>query len=346
MAQKIYLKKLDAIRGFAASYIVITHWMPSLMFVPEIIHKGFFSFGQEIVMLFFLLSGFGIYLSFYRNPDLGFKSYFIRRFRRIYFPFLLALLLSIVIVYLNGKVLNTFPWRELIGNLLMVQDISELKPGTWVEPFLGNLPLWALSYEWWFYLLFYPCYKFLFKNPNRIYFILLFSFVSYLTYLIIPNQASLIFSYFIVWWCGLEAAEVFIRQRRFTFTNMKSIMFCLVFMSTLAAIPVLAADQIRFGYYPFLIFRHFVAAFLAIFIGLLWYSKRLIYFDTILGIFTVVAPISYGIYLFHYPLLIRWELSSYLSNVWIVYSIKFALILGLAYLTEVKLQPLVNRWIK
>jgi peptidoglycan/LPS O-acetylase OafA/YrhL len=341
-----HLGKLDAIRGFAAVYVVVYHVVHQLDFIPGYIKLGLFSFGQEAVMLFFLLSGFVICWSLNKSNNHTFGNYFIKRFRRIYFPFIIAILLSIVIFAINGSLAERFSWENLAGNLLMLQDFSAVKPGTWVTPFLSNYPLWSLSYEWWFYLLFFPLYKFLPRNPSRIYFILIISALGFLNYNLIPNQAALFLSYFIIWWCGVEAAEIFLYKRKFTLQNMQPIIFCLLFMLGICAVPVLATKTLRFGYYPFLTFRHFLAAFIAIIVGLFWYWKKLKYFDKIFGIFGLIAPISYAMYIFHYPILKYLPVNIYIPNLWVSYFIQFALIIGLAYLTEIKLQPLVNKWLK
>ncbi len=345
---KTHIKKLDYIRGFAAVYVLIYHIFALTDFMPEMVENLFFSFGQEAVILFFLLSGFVIYLSVYPKTDLTFRYYFIRRFRRIYFPLIVALFLSIFLAILNQQFLRNFSTRELLGNLLMLQDFSA-KPGILVRPFLANYPLWSLSYEWWFYLLFFPFYKsILFQLNNRIYFVFIASFISYVIYIIYPNAVALYLAYFIIWWCGVEAAEIYLKQQRFTFRSMKPILLCLFLMSIISFVPVMSIDTIRLGYYPFLNFRHFASAFIAVLAGLIWYINKLRYFDNIFGIFYGIAPISYGVYIFHYPILSQLHLDKYISNLYIGwdYTIKLVLIVALAYLVEIKLQPRVNDWFK
>lgn len=345
MSSKLHLKKLDEIRGFAALYVVLYHLVPRLNCLPEKIIQIFFSYGQEAVMLFFLLSGFVIYISVYNKPQLSFKDYFLRRFRRIYFPFILAIILSIIVSLINGKFYKQFDWQELLGNLLMLQDYAN-KPGTLFRPFMGNFPLWSLAYEWWFYLIFFPIHKYLFKLPGRIYYIFSISFLAYSIYIFIPNQFALYLAYFIVWWCGVEAADIYIHTRRFTYQRMKPILICLFFMTLLSAIPVVISNNIQLGYYPFLMLRHFSIVFISMLIGLIWYQHKLVFFENIFGIFYALAPISYGIYIFHYPILAKLDLNQNTAYPWLVYSIELCLILGLSYLVEIKLQPLINSWIK
>ncbi|MCT7951896.1 acyltransferase [Ancylothrix sp. C2] len=199
-SQKIHLKKLDSLRGLASLYVVLHNLVYGLYGLDMISEnwKLLFFAGQEAVMLFFLISGFVIYLSTHQK-NLDFRSFCVRRFRRIYFPFLLSILLSIIIFYFNGNLAEKFSWQELIGNLLLLQDFGRVKPGNWFSPFLGNLPLWSLSYEWWFYMLFYPIYKFL-PESKRLYIILAFSACCYLIFTAYPNHLCLVGSYLIIWW--------------------------------------------------------------------------------------------------------------------------------------------------
>lgn len=346
MEKKSHLKQLDALRGGAAFYVVLHHFVDGLDFIPNSLKKMFFSFGQEAVMLFFLLSGFVIYWSVEHSFNITFKSYLIKRFRRIYFPFVIALIVSMIIIYLKGTLTEEFSWSNLIGNLFMLQDFSSVKPGTWFKPFLANDPLWSLSYEWWFYLLFFPSYKLLPKNLYRIYFVLSFSAIFLLIYILIPNQASLWLSYFIIWWSGVELAEIYIKQGKFTPKNTAPIIFSILFMLSLTLIPVLYTEEIKLGYYPFLIFRHFLAVFLFLILGLIWHQNKLLFFDDLIGGFALIAPISYGIYIFHYPILKYTHLEQYFSPFWLGYIIQFGLIIGLAYVVELKIQPWIYKWLK
>ena len=340
-----HIQKLDSLRGFAALYVVIYHCVQKFKFIPEVFKMVFFSFGQEAVMMFFLLSGFVIYWSCSRKSVFNSQNYFIRRFRRIYFPFFVSLIVSAIVFILNKKLDNNFSWFDLLGNFIMLQDISFLKPGTWFDPFLGNVVLWSLSYEWWFYILFLLAYKTIFKIQKRIYYVFVFSSISYTFYLMIPNQISLISSYFIIWWLGVEFADIFLRYHRFPLGKIKPILLSLFSMCILTAIPVFFVNKIELGLYPFLIFRHFFISFLISIVALVWYNYKMIFFDRIFGIFAAIAPISYGLYIFHYPILIQWKLSIYLDNIWLASIIKVVLLLSLSYLIEVKLQPIVNSYI-
>src|SRR5687767_13607112 len=95
MNKQLYFQKLDALRGIASLYVLLHNLVYGLIGLnlvsPKV--KIFFAAGQEAVILFFLLSGFVIYISFYKNPNINFKGFFIRRFKRIYFIFLISLII-------------------------------------------------------------------------------------------------------------------------------------------------------------------------------------------------------------------------------------------------------------
>ena len=84
------LWKLEAIRGLAALYVVVGH----------IYHDSFLilRFGQEAVIVFFLLSGFVIEYSHHHSRDKSFKGYFTKSVTRIYSVFIAMLLLCTLLL--------------------------------------------------------------------------------------------------------------------------------------------------------------------------------------------------------------------------------------------------------
>lgn len=347
----MFIKKLEAIRGFAACYVVVHHLFgfTELDSALSPIIRFPFRFGQEAVILFFLLSGFVIYLSVHNKQDIKFRSYLTKRFRRIYPIAFISMLLSLAVVKFNGDAITSQDYVSLLGNLIMMQDLNN-KPGNWFNVFLENHALWSLSYEWWFYVLFFPLYKNLPKHQSRIYLILLISILSWFSYLVFPNHFSLIISYLIVWWSGLECAVVFIRDKNFTYHSIKHILLCLLIMTLVSTIPLV--DQFFNGSinysvisYPIVNFRHFAFAFVSVLVGLLWWKCKLLTFNFVFSPFQELAPISYGIYVIHFPII--WlDTKASTSHLFFELWLKIVLILGIAYLLERKLQPAINRLIQ
>ena len=95
----------------------------------------------------------------------------------------------------------------------MLQDVSALKRGVWFDTYYGNSPLWSLSYEWWFYVIFIPlglCGRFA-KNKYFIYALIL-SASGFLGHQYMPNQLCLYLGYFFIWWAGVELAKEYLSE--------------------------------------------------------------------------------------------------------------------------------------
>ena len=193
--------EFEFLRGIAAFYVFFHH----TLFQFNIVEKNslfgkLFSFGQEAVMLFFLLSGYVIALSLIKK-DYSFSEYLKHRFLRIYPILLFVMIVSIILKFLTNDL--NIDFYSFIINLLMLQDIGSLKPGTFAEPFLGNSPLWSLSYEWWFYMIFFVhfmFYKKIFNNISFLYYSgFVFSILGLLSYFFFYNQISLIIMYYYIW---------------------------------------------------------------------------------------------------------------------------------------------------
>ena len=171
---------LDAIRGLAALLVFWSH-VRALFFVPyeSLAHRNalikvlYFldGFGHSAVMVFFVLSGFLISSSVLRSLETNRWSwawYAQNRLTRLYVVLVPALLLGAFWdllgmhvfglggVYGNNPhytsivpdaINHTASWQSWLGNLFFLQTI-------YVPPFGSNAPLWSLSYEFWYYLLF------------------------------------------------------------------------------------------------------------------------------------------------------------------------------------------------
>jgi peptidoglycan/LPS O-acetylase OafA/YrhL len=298
-------------------------------------------FGPEAVIVFFLLSGFVIYYSASTNPlDLRLRNYSIKRIRRIYPIFLCAM----IVAYL-GQAVVLRSWfvpnlKMLLGNLVMCQGIS-------IDPFYDG-PLWSLSYEWWFYVLFFLVIK-LEQNPGRRQFWAMgFSLAGLISALIYLNQASLFLMYFMIWWCGAELARQYVDDGKITWRRQRLPVAALTALSLLSVLFIVPAYRahapLSFIEYPILFSRHLFSAVLLIAIGIAWHRKGFVGFDLFLGKFAVFAPISYGIYVLHAPIL--FAVDSFAPGGFIALKIAVIclLILGMAYVLEILMQSKINRW--
>src|SRR5947199_2260851 len=130
------IEKLESIRGFVALYIVLHH----IVSFNQLQNKSFvikliFMHPQEAVLVFFLLSGFVIYISAVRSQSLTFYGYIKKRFIRIYPIAIAAFAISTIVYLINGNKLGHDDFKTLIGNIFMLQDDSA-QPGLIVPTYL------------------------------------------------------------------------------------------------------------------------------------------------------------------------------------------------------------------
>lgn len=264
-------------------------------------------FGQEAVLVFFLLSGFVIFAN-ERTRALKPAGYLIRRFRRIYPPMLVAMAVSAIIAFDNGDLSSRFSVQELLATLASVQDISSLKPGVISNPFLGNSPLWSLSYEMSFYLAFPLVLRLWARRPTLTQALVgAISCISYGLFVIWPNHFSLVAAYFLVWWGGAMAADAYLRGA----TNAQALAHPLSWLVLLCMIAGVATKVVGFhgaGYYPFLPLRHFAAGLVMLLVffsplGAALASRCV----SVARPAALLASISYGLYVLHYPILVTWK---------------------------------------
>lgn len=302
------MQALDTARALAACYVV-AHHVASAKGLSHGLGE-LLRFGQEAVLVFFLLSGFVIFANEQHRADKFLRGYILRRIRRIYPPLLLALIVSTLISYSDGNLDKLFSVKDLAATLLCLQDISFLKPGVIAEPYLGNDPLWSLSYEMFFYLVF-PLVLFLWKrNSQRVEHCVGFiACTAYIIYSIKPNHFSLVTSYFLIWWAGAIIANAYINKLEIK----KALRITLLWLGILCFISlanVIVQGFRGLGYYPFLMFRHFFFSVLVVLIFFTTLGRMARDALSYAHRFTFnLASISYGLYVLHFPILTKWEVS-------------------------------------
>lgn len=290
---------LDVARAAAALYVVAHHAVQ----LPGVIGV-IFSFGQEAVLVFFLLSGFVIFAN-ERDRSARPKGYYLRRLRRIYPPMLVAMAVSTGL-WITGLIGPSPTWQSALGTLFALQDIAFLKPGVITDPYLGNDPLWSLSYEIFFYLVF-PLVMMAWRRSERLtrWMIPAVSVLAYATYLAAPNHLSLVVAYFLIWWTGAMAAHLYL-GRGLQLRNAVPEFAGLLALCVVAGAGVAAYGFAGLGYFPFLILRHCVVVlilFTVLFTPVRSLLARLS--SPVAGPAAAVASISYGLYVVHYPILIQ-----------------------------------------
>lgn len=141
-----YIKQLTFLRFLAALLIVVFHfgketWPFSLNPISDFINEGTIA-----VSFFYFLSGVVLALNYLNNKEFSVRSFFIKRFARIYPVYILAFLTTLVMV---TTFTNSYPKMGSI--LLQIFSLHAWFPGICLEI---NFPSWSISVEVFFYFLF------------------------------------------------------------------------------------------------------------------------------------------------------------------------------------------------
>jgi len=331
------ISRLDAARGFAAAYIFVHHAALRAHWGP----KRYLVFGQVAVMLFFVISGFAIRLSS-RGPSeaIARRRYVSRRVLRILPTLVIALIITWVARSLiQGEIVSLRP-AQFAGN---VAALVGTRPQWPIKPYLGNAPLWSLSYELWYYVAFFVFFLAMAARPLKVLRMWVLAVavcgvvVAQLTEAPMPLYALL----FVVWWLGVEFADEYARNGRVTPKGQRWPLTLVVVVVCLW-IPVVAVwvrenRPVVLDEYPVTQLVQLGAALVVAVIALIWQRMRWVGFSRTVGFFRPLARISFGIYVFHYPLLQVAEAKMYTGQwitelLWVI-----PVTVGLAYLTDVRL---------
>lgn len=161
---------LDLIRFLAAVVVFFVHanyerFTSNLPFV-----SGLKDYGNDAVMVFFVLSGFVIaYVADQKEKTP--KEYFVSRFARLYSVAVPALIMTFVLDRIGAQLSfemydgwwyqGDMPVWRFVSNLFFVNEI-------WfnsIRPF-SNGPFWSLGYEFWYYVIFAAAF-FLKQRPVK-----------------------------------------------------------------------------------------------------------------------------------------------------------------------------------
>lgn len=234
--ERRYIHVIEGARGFAAFYILFHHVVmladSANFFSQNLLLKTIYDFSSSltnhILMMFFLLSGFSIhYANKGRIDTLSWpkiRTYLYKRLRRIYPIYALAVVLSLAAIeLLQGTVGPNKDWAwpttmEVVGAFVFFSDLPS-RDGTWISTLSTNGPLWSLSYEVLYYLL-YPLFSVAACRYGIERAIVLGAVISLGAYgfatAIAPIQPSNMFSLYILWCLGAYLAEIMRRGHRYS----------------------------------------------------------------------------------------------------------------------------------
>ncbi|MBB2487017.1 acyltransferase [Mitsuaria sp. WAJ17] len=143
---------LDLLR-LAAALLVFVHHASYARFHGRWL-QGLAGYGHEAVVVFFVLSGYVIAYN-HEHKDLDWRRYAVQRLSRLWSVALPAIALTLLLDAwgrpLQPTLHDTQPggWGRVLASVLFVNEF-------WIEGWAAgsNIPLWSLSYEAGYYLLF------------------------------------------------------------------------------------------------------------------------------------------------------------------------------------------------
>jgi peptidoglycan/LPS O-acetylase OafA/YrhL len=139
--------ELDAIRGIAALMVVLFHYTVRYGQIYEYSINPIFSFelGKYGVQLFFIVSGFVIFLTL--DKTVNAIDFVVSRFSRLYPAYWVSVILTFVIVYTFSLPGREVDLQSALVNLTMIQK--------WLEVDNVDGVYWTLAIELSFYLIMY-----------------------------------------------------------------------------------------------------------------------------------------------------------------------------------------------
>ena len=300
---------IHLLRWTAACLVVFNH-MRSIIFkdFDQVSNKGpsvklfYFitSLGHQAVIVFFVLSGYlvaGSVINQLKKGIFDIKNYAINRFSRLYAVLLVALILTVILdntgIYLDHIGLYTHQIKTatldysvesresakyFFASLFMLQTIV-------LPPLGSNSPLWSLSYEFWYYVLF-PCIILcaIFvkgrKKMAAVPFVLLALMIAFLPFNILQ--------YFLIWLLGLIPFYFSAKGRYYKYVLM------LVFVGWLAFKKGGNFEPFYYDLILGLIVAFWVSSF---------QNRDQPLANTLLKLNEKLSSFSYSIYLIHFPII-------------------------------------------
>ncbi|WML47822.1 acyltransferase [Neobacillus sp. PS3-34] len=305
---------LDLIRGLSAILVVMEH-LSSRLFVGygnlenhNLLVKFLYLLnilGGPAVTLFFVLSGLFISRSvlkaLYENKW-SWQAYLINRFSRLYVVLIPALILTFI---LDNIAVNYFGdegyanafnnLKDFIGNIFFLQNI-------FVGVYGSNAPLWSLSYEFWYYMLFPLLFLLFFSNQVK--FVKIISLM--IAILIISMAGTRLNSYFVIWLIG--TLVLLLPKIKFLTRGFIPILALILLLLALPVRPLVMTGRLFTENWTENLFA--VDIFIGLAFGFLIYTMLHVVSDKIRNvelrwldkISKLLAGFSFSLYLIHYPI--------------------------------------------
>ena len=322
-------------KGFAILGIVIHHWflyIPHYNYLPVLssIAVKLSSIGGTLVHLFFILSGYGLYISYHNN---GINSWILwakKRVVKILIPYWIIVLFTYLLINNFQSILphhleNGYSSLSLLSYIFLFRNIYP--------------PSWGLNYTFWFmpviiglYMVF-PIFVRILEKYGARYFLFISLLINYISItffvvfdLPIGHQSDWFMFYIIQFSLGILLAHHSV-NKIFSLYHISTLKLCFLGF-TLYALSLFIKNSWISGSYYNDIFTS-AGGFLIVFCIYRWITKfNLRYFIEIFG---KLGKESYTIYLIHYPLIMLLVEPTSNSSLKIMTESSFMLISGVVF---------------
>ena len=291
---------LDLLRVVAAFGVLFSH--ASLYLFSDQLYIGS-TMGHKLVMIFFVLSGFLIAYTV-NKKNRGSIQYLKDRFSRLYSVVLPALLFTYVLDFIGKhynpavyavEIAHNHQFLRFFSNATFLQEIwgFSSKPST-------NGPFWSISYEFWYYMLFWG-YSFFSGRKRYLILGFLSLFIGYKILILLP-----------VWVFGVLA---------FNYANKLTISFKaagFIFISTFTTLIILTffwdftfyKESFIFGHPPLYFSSQFMfdwlyGAIMALNLFSIGFISSKVSIPAIIEkVVKYLSSVTFTLYLFHFPILV------------------------------------------
>jgi peptidoglycan/LPS O-acetylase OafA/YrhL len=139
--------QLDALRGLAATVVVAYHIRRFYHYEDPTWYTAPVFSGRQAVIFFFVLSGYVLSLPNWRGQKTPYRHYLLRRFVRIYLPFVVAAVASMMLAAnFCGRHLPLSAFYYEMWRVRVSPDIAMKQLLMWPEDWF-NSAFWSLRYE-------------------------------------------------------------------------------------------------------------------------------------------------------------------------------------------------------
>jgi peptidoglycan/LPS O-acetylase OafA/YrhL len=299
------IDELDALRGIATFLVVIYHYtfrFQEYFQYTFITDKFNFKYGHYGVELFFVISGFVIFMSIeHTNDPLNFLY---KRFLRLYPTFLMAMIFSYLFIAAFGPAVLKVSIFEFLVNFTMAPSFFNIKAVDGVY--------WTLKVETAFYLA-VAFAIFIKKKESYKFFGYIFLLVGLLSFIII--KPNLYFYYGSLFLAGINFYKIW--KNDSDYQNHFQIIVCLIFSLFYPTFELFVVTGIIVAIFYLTIFNKFsfINLYPLLFLGQISYSLYLIhqYFGYIIQLKLIHIGVENFLILLIVPFLLSVGLASALT---------------------------------